>query len=84
MKTRVLTKLLSLATFYRMRPKPIFNTIMIARRCCLCTRHQNMALLLRCLKSNGTQVPLNPESFLKQADKPTELQNDLPVDVKYN
>ena len=75
---------LSLATFCRMRPKHILNTSMISRSCCLCTKHQNMALLLRCLKSNGIQVPLNPESFLKQTDKPTELQNDLPVDVKYS
>ena len=75
---------LSLATFRRMRPKHILNTSMISRSCSLCTKHQNMALLLRCLKSNGIQVPLNPESFLKQTDKPTELQNDLPVDVKYS
>ena len=37
-----------------------------------------MALLLRCLKCNRIQVTLNPESFLKETDKQTELQNDLP------
>lgn len=74
---------LSLATFCRMRPKHILNTSMISRSCCLCTKHQNMALLLRCLKSNGIQVPLNPESFMKQTDQPN-LQDKLPDDVKYS
>lgn len=42
-----------------------------------------MALLLRCLKSNGIQVPLNPESFMKQTDQPN-LQDKLPDDVNYS
>ncbi|XP_046548265.1 uncharacterized protein LOC124258241 [Haliotis rubra] len=54
---------LSLASFCRIRPKQILTTAFITRDCCLCTRHQNMALILKSLKPLYPEIPLNPEKY---------------------
>lgn len=41
---------LSLASFQRIRPKHILTTSFITRDCCLCTKHQNMALVLKAIR----------------------------------
>ena len=53
----------SLASFCRIRPKYILTTSFITRDCCLCTRHQNMSLILKSLKPMCPDIPLNPEKY---------------------
>ena len=55
---------LSLSTFQRIRPKYLKTTAFVTRSSCLCTRHQNMALLMKALKREGVDAPANPEKFL--------------------
>lgn len=55
---------LSLTSFKRIRPKHVMLTAFITRDSCLCTRHQNMALLLKALQRMGIDVPKNPETFV--------------------
>lgn len=56
---------LSLASSQRIRPKHIRTTSFITRDNCLCTKHQNMALLLKSLRQEGMTVPTNPEVFIE-------------------
>lgn len=62
---------LSLASFQRIRPKHILTTSFITRDCCLCTKHQNMALVLKAICQIGIAVPLNPETYVD--DPPIDL-----------
>ena len=55
---------LSLTSFQRIRPKYILPTAFITRHSSLCTKHQNMALLLKALRREGIDAPMNPESFI--------------------
>jgi hypothetical protein len=57
---------MSLATFCRLRPNEFSLTKYMSRNKCLCQRHQNMALLLRSMKSAGADVPLNPEDYARK------------------
>ena len=57
---------ISLATFKRMRPKHILLMSLISRHTCLCTKHQNMALIAKAMKAAGLDVPLNPEHLIKE------------------
>ena len=57
---------ISLATFKRIRPKHILLMSLISRHTCLCTKHQNMALIAKAMKAAGLDVPLNPELLLKE------------------
>ena len=56
---------ISLATFCRARPKHVLQASFISRHSCLCTKHQNMALKIKALRSHGMNVPQNPETFVK-------------------
>lgn len=60
------TAQLSLTSFQRIRPKYILNTSFISRSSCLCTKHQNMALILKSLHRKGLDVPKNPEEFVSK------------------
>lgn len=76
---------LSLATFCRMRPRHILTTSLILRSSCLCTTHQNMALLLKALKKYGISVQLNPESFLKSENPENALLREiLPDEIAHS
>jgi hypothetical protein len=71
----------SLATFCRLRPNEVSLTKYISRNKCLCQRHQNMALLLRSMKSAGADVPLNPEDYARKLAylNPNEYINQIPL-----
>jgi hypothetical protein len=60
---------LSFATFCRMRPKSICLTRYITKNRCLFQKHQNMALSLKCMRSYGTTVPLNPDEFIRKLEE---------------
>ncbi|WAR19905.1 hypothetical protein MAR_001743 [Mya arenaria] len=53
----------SFATFCRARPKHITLVNYAARVTCLCTKHQNFALKLQCLKIYGVTTNTSPDSF---------------------
>lgn len=59
---------MSLATFCRMRPKHMKPTCFISRSTCQCTKHENMALLLKSLRREGVTVSTNPETYIKNRD----------------
>lgn len=68
---------LSRATFCRMRPIHILTTSFISRSTCLCTKHQNMALLVKALRKQDKEVPANPETFAMEGIAEEILQNKL-------
>ena len=49
------TRKISLATFCRMRPKHIALTKYLSRNKCLCQKHQNMALMLKAIRTLALQ-----------------------------
>lgn len=55
---------LSLATFARYRPKYITLVNYASRNTCLCQRHQDFALLLRCMKHHGAVNSTSPDNFV--------------------
>ena len=70
---------LSLTSFQRMRPKNVLLTCFITRDNCLCTKHQNMALLVKSLQREGLDVSKNPQTFIENTtfeDVKAELQAD--------
>ncbi|KAK6167828.1 hypothetical protein SNE40_021766 [Patella caerulea] len=73
---------LSLATFCRMRPKYILLTSFISRSCCLCTKHQNMALILKLVRREGVMVSSNPETYLKECVSNPVNFDMLPEKIK--
>ena len=58
------TAKISLTTFQRIRPRNILTTSFITRNSCLCTKHQNMALLVKALQQEGLDISKNPETFV--------------------
>ena len=64
---------ISLSTFQRIRPKHVKTTAFVSRTSCLCTKHQNFALLMRCLKREGVEAPANPERYL---DRESSIDDD--------
>ena len=73
---------ISLSTFSRMRPHHIQTTSFITRSSCLCTKHQNMALILKSLKREGLSVPSNPETYLDDTLSVDNLSAKLPDDIR--
>lgn len=59
------TNKLLLASFQRIRPKYILTTCFVTFDGCLCTKHQDMALMLKALRRLGIDVPANPERFVE-------------------
>ncbi|KAH3849543.1 hypothetical protein DPMN_091946 [Dreissena polymorpha] len=57
---------ISFATFCRARPKHVTLVNFAARVTCLCTKHQNFALRLNCLKRHGVSTNTSPDNFSKQ------------------
>ena len=55
---------LSFSTFARMRPLNFILANFSNRKTCLCTYHQNFALILKMLKTH-INTPTRPESFIK-------------------
>jgi len=52
------------ATFARMRPQHFILANFSNRKTCLCTYHQNFALILKMLKQH-INIPTRPETFIK-------------------
>ena len=55
----------SFSSFAKMRPANYVLANFVNRRSCLCTKHQNVALKLKMLKTHNKTVPVNPELFIK-------------------
>ena len=55
----------SFSSFAKMRPANYVLANFVNRRLCLCTKHQNVALKLKMLKTHNKTVPVNPELFIK-------------------
>ena len=68
---------LSQTSFQRIRPKNIMTTSFISRSSCLCTKHQNAALLLKSLSREGIDVPKNPEDFIKDQPDLNDIKQGL-------
>ena len=60
------TMKISLSTFCRLRPKQISLVNFAARVTCLCTKHQNFALKLKCLKLLGVNSETSPDKFAEK------------------
>ena len=56
------------ATFARMRPSYFVLANFSNRKTCLCTYHQNFALILKMLKKH-INIPTRPETFIKFTDE---------------
>jgi len=56
----------SKSVFYKMKPAHILYANFSSRKTCLCTKHQNVALKIRCLRGFGIQAPKNPDIFIKE------------------
>ena len=55
----------SLATFCKCRPKHINLVNFASRLSCLCQKHQNFALKLRCMKALGLDTCTSPDKFVE-------------------
>lgn len=65
----------SQSVFYKMKPEHILYANFSSRKTCLCTKHQNVALKIRCLRKYGIQAPTNPDVFIKEfKDNQTVLE----------
>lgn len=87
---------LSFSTFCRSRPKHVLLTSFITRDTCLCTKHQNMSLTLKAIKSQNVEVSVNGEKMLNTKaelveDVKTKISSDdiligqwkrVPIEVK--
>lgn len=60
---------LSFTSFTRIRPARIRLTSMITRDTCLCTKHQNMSLTLKSLKSVNIECSINGEKMIDQKER---------------
>lgn len=77
------TALISLASFKRIRPAFVLPTAFISRSSCLCTKHQNAALLLKAVKP-FIDVSKNPEDFIKAERPIEEMEVELPDEVSFS
>ena len=59
---------ISLAMLCRFRPAYLLLVNFASRNVCLCSRHQNLALKLKALKSIQVTGLTNPDSFIKAHD----------------
>lgn len=73
----------SFATFCRGRPKHVTLVNFAARVTCLCTKHQNAALKLQCLKKYGVTNNTSPDSFV-QSNTKEELTQNLSTNLTSN
>lgn len=58
----------SLATFCRNRPQYVALVNFASRNVCLCSKHQNFSLKLRCLKNLGVCSCTSPDKFVEDFD----------------
>lgn len=77
------TAVISLTSFKRIRPANILPTAFISRSSCLCTKHQNAALLLKSVLPY-IEVTKNPEDFIKQDMPQDEMIAELPDEMTYS
>ena len=75
---------ISFSSFSRCRPKHILLTSFSSRNSCLCTKHQNAALTIKLLKSEGIDLPANPEKALDNVPNTEELRNALPDTITWS
>ena len=85
-------KIMSKATFYRLRPKNLLLASNLCRKTCLCTKHQNMALKLNALRwalkgVGGPSIKNNGDTFIKEYFTQSEVDslfNELDGDIEIN
>ncbi|KAL3877297.1 hypothetical protein ACJMK2_035027 [Sinanodonta woodiana] len=69
-----------------MKPMHILFANFSLRKTCLCTKHQNIALKIRCLRGYGMQTTKNPDMFIKEFSDEnviTAIDEKCPVEVKF-
>ena len=71
---------ISRSLFCEMRPKNFRLCSFLSRSSCLCTKHQNIALLLKALRKLNIDVPINPDTFAKEP-KLKEINVKLTADA---
>ncbi|XP_046544601.1 uncharacterized protein LOC124254795 [Haliotis rubra] len=67
---------LSLSSFCKLRPAHVLPVSFTARNTCLCSKHQNMALKLKSLKSFNVVSTSSPDAFIK-AHTQSEIERQL-------
>ena len=65
---------LSFTSFCRLHPKHVLLALFITRDTCLCTKHQNMSLTLKAVKSQDINTSVNGEQLL---DSKQEILKDI-------
>ena len=81
------SKKVSRTSFYNMRSKYLLCANFASRRTCLCSRHQNIALKIKAMRSIGMQCSKSPDVFVREQDTDEKLQKTLqdsiPDEMKY-
>lgn len=78
---------ISMATFYRARPRHLALANFVSRLSCLCQRHQNMALKLKSLKSLNIINTTNPDQFIRDTtiEQVRDLADKIPnAEIRYD
>ena len=68
---------ISHATFCRKKPKEFAHVNFTSRSVCLCQKHQNFALKLRCLKGYNLISITSPDKFMEHYKTESELKSML-------
>ena len=71
----------SFTSFCRIRQKHVLQIAFITRDTCLCTKHQNMSLTLKAIKSQDINTSVNGEQML---DNKQELWQDIKNKVTFD
>ncbi|WAR14247.1 hypothetical protein MAR_004352 [Mya arenaria] len=67
---------ISLSAFYNKKPRSIAHVNFSSRSVCLCQKHQNFALKLRCLKNYKVTTITSPDRFMQMHNN-EELEKTL-------
>ena len=70
-------KKISQSSFYSMRSKYLLCASFASRSTCLCSRHQNVALKIKALRSVGMQCSKNPDIFIREQETNEKLKESL-------
>ena len=68
---------ISKTQFCRLRPRHILLTCFSSRKTCLCKYHQNFALKLKAMRSEGVKCSASPDVFLKEFSDDKALEEVL-------
>jgi len=67
----------SRTTFYNKKPRSNAHVNFASRSVCLCQKHQNFALKLRCLKNYKVTTVTSPDKFVDTNNTEQEMENVL-------